>query len=217
MSLVGDLLSLPTPTSWEAFSDGPLSLSQQVFYWSVIITIFVFGWLVYAVYQYRRKEGDPDPPDAPKAGVFPVERADHTIEIAWTVGPLILVCWITWLSLGPLDDYWDVDQGDEMTVQVTASQWSWAFTYEDGNTTYGTLELPPDTRVKFELQSIDVLHAFYLPAFGLKEDIVPNTTTAMWFDTGTVEPGTYPIYCAEYCGDGHSQMLGEIVITAEAA
>ena len=104
MSLVGDLLSLPTPTSWEAFSDGPLSLSQQVFYWSVIITIFVFGWLVYAVYQYQRKEGDPDPPDAPKAGVFPVERTDHTIEIAWTVGPLILVCWITWLSLGPLDD-----------------------------------------------------------------------------------------------------------------
>ena len=217
MSLVGDLLSLPTPTSWEAFSDGPLSLSQQVFYWSVIITIMVFGWMVYAIYQYRRKEGDPDPPDAPKAGVFPVERTDHTIEIAWTVGPLILVCWITWLSLGPLDDYWDVDQGDEMTVQVTASQWSWAFTYEDGSTTYGTLELPPDTRVKFELQSIDVLHAFYLPAFGLKEDIVPNITTAMWFDTGTVEPGTYPIYCAEYCGEGHSQMLGEIVIAAEAA
>ncbi|MEC9336049.1 MAG: cytochrome c oxidase subunit II, partial [Candidatus Thermoplasmatota archaeon] len=184
MSLVGDLLSLPTPTSWEAFSDGPLSLSQQVFYWSVIITIFVFGWLAYAVYQYRRKEGDPDPPDAPKAGVFPVERTDHTIEIAWTVGPLILVCWITWLSLGPLDDYWDVDQGDEMTVEVTASQWSWAFKYEDGSTTYGTLELPPDTRVKFEMESLDVLHAFYLPAFGLKEDIVPNTTTAMWFDTG---------------------------------
>ena len=217
MSLIGDLLSLPIPTSWEAFSDGPLSLSQQVFYWSALITILVFGWLLYAVYKYRRREGDPDPPDAPKAGVFPVERTAHTIEIAWTVGPLLLVCWITWLSLGPLDDYWDVDQGDEMTVQVTASQWSWAFTYEDGSTTYGTLELPPDTRVRFELESLDVLHAFYLPAFGLKEDIVPNTTTGMWFDTGTVEPGTYPIYCAEYCGDGHSQMLGEIVIAAEAA
>jgi len=218
MSLVGDLLSLPIPTSWEAFSDGPLSLSQQVFYWSVIITIFVFGWLAYAVYQYRRKEGDPDPPDAPKAGVFPVERTDHTIEIAWTVGPLILVCWITWLSLGPLDDYWDVDQGDEMTVQVLARQWSWEFTYEDGSTTYGTLELPPDTRVKFELESEDVIHSFYLPAFGIKEDVVPNTTTATWFDTGTVAPGTYPIYCAEYCGDGHSdQMLGEVIITGTAA
>ncbi|MAE57181.1 MAG: cytochrome c oxidase subunit II [Candidatus Poseidoniia archaeon] len=218
MSLVGDLLSLPIPTSWEAFSDGPLSLSQQVFYWSVIITIFVFGWLAYAVYQYRRKEGDPDPPDAPKAGVFPAERADHTIELAWTIGPLLLVCWITWLSLGPLDDYWDVDQGDEMTVQVLARQWSWEFTYEDGSTTYGTLELPPDTRVKFELESEDVIHSFYLPAFGIKEDVVPNTTTATWFDTGTVAPGTYPIYCAEYCGDGHSdQMLGEVIITGTAA
>ena len=64
MSLIGDLLSLPIPTSWEAFSDGPLSLSQQVFYWSALITILVFGWLLYAVYAYRRKEGDPDPPDA---------------------------------------------------------------------------------------------------------------------------------------------------------
>ena len=49
MSLIGDLLSLPIPTSWEAFSEGPLSLSQQVFYWSVLITILVFGWLLYAV------------------------------------------------------------------------------------------------------------------------------------------------------------------------
>ena len=217
MSLVGDLLSLPIPTSWEAFSDGPLSLSQQVFYWSALITIMVFGWLLYAIYKYRRKEGDPNPPDMPTAGVFPRERVDHTIEIAWTIGPLLLVCWITWLSLGPLDDYWDVDRGDELTIEVRASQWSWAFTFPDGNTTYETVELPPDTRVKFELESGDVLHAFFLPAFGLKEDIVPNTTTAMWFDTGTVDPGTYPIYCAEYCGDGHSKMLGTIIITEPAA
>jgi len=217
MSLIGDLLSLPIPTSWEAFSDGPLSLSQQVFYWSVLITIMVFGWLLYAIYKYRRKEGDPNPPDMPTAGVFPRERVDHTIEIAWTIGPLLLVCWITWLSLAPLDNYWDVDRGDELTIEVNASQWSWAFTFPNGNTTYGTVELPSDTRVKFVMESGDVLHAFFLPTFGLKEDIVPNTTTAMWFDTGTVDPGTYPIYCAEYCGDGHSKMLGTIVITEPVA
>ena len=103
-------------------------------------------------------------------------------------------------------------------MQVSGSQWSWAFTYEDGSTTDdGTLELPTDTRVKFELEAVDVIHSFYLPAFGIKEDLVPNTTTAMWFDTGTVEPGTYPIYCAEYCGDDHSKMLGQIIITEPAA
>ena len=216
MSLIGDLLSLPIPTSWEVFSEGPLSLSQQVFYWSVLITILVFGWLLYALYQYRRKEGDPDPPDMPTAGVFPLERVNHIIEIAWTIGPLLLVVWITWLSLAPLDNYWDVERGDELTIEVDASQWSWAFTYPDGTTTYGVVELPPDTRVRFELESADVIHAFFLPSFGLKEDVVPNTTTAIWFDTGTVDPGTYPIYCAEYCGEGHSKMLGEIVITEPA-
>ncbi len=51
MSLIGDLLSLPIPSCWEAFSDGPLSLSQQVFYWSVLITILVFCWLLYAIYK----------------------------------------------------------------------------------------------------------------------------------------------------------------------
>ena len=69
------------------------------------------------------------------------------------------------------------------------------------------------TIIHFKITSQDVLHAFYLPDIGIKQDAVPNLETLAWLDSDTVNPGHYDLYCTEFCGDSHSKMLADIYLT----
>ncbi|OIR21425.1 MAG: hypothetical protein BET99_02635 [Marine Group III euryarchaeote CG-Epi2] len=245
MSLLEDLIFFDNPSIWNNFggtSSGFGGVVWQMFIWSVIVGLLVITWLFYNLVYFRRNDGDPDPKDALKAGVFPHERGNTVIELAWTIAPLLLVTWLTIISLAPLNYLWDVpDENDEdtLTIEVTAKQWGWTFEMPwnytiplnytkcgemdpEGNqmqnmrVTYDCLEIPTDTKVIFNLNSEDVLHAFYIVEIGIKQDVVPNLQTVAWLDTGTVNPGEYNIYCAEMCGKSHSQMLAKIYITETA-
>ena len=101
-----------------------------MFIWSVIVGLLVVAWLGYNLI-FRHKEGDPQPKDALKAGVFPHERGNVKIELAWTIAPLILVSWLTFLSLAPLNYMWDIPDTEDadVTVDVTAGSWYWGFEY----------------------------------------------------------------------------------------
>ena len=241
MSLIEDLIFFDNPSIWNDFggtSSGLGGIVWQMFIWSVIVGLLVIIWLAYNLAYYRHNDGDPDHKDALKAGVFPHERGNTIIELTWTIAPLILVTWLTIISLAPLNYLWDVPDDDENTliIEVTAKQWQWTFEMpsdytmpsnytkcggfdKDGNLmqnkhiTYDCLEIPPDTKVIFNLNSEDVLHAFYIVEIGIKQDVVPNLQTVAWLDTGTVNPGEYNIYCAEMCGRDHSMMLATIHIT----
>lgn len=244
MSLIEDLIFFDNPSIWNDFggtSGGFGGIVWQMFIWSVIVGLLVIIWLAYNVIYYRRKDGDPDPKDSLKAGVFPHERGNTVIELTWTIAPLILVTWLTVISLAPLNYLWDVPDDDEdaLTIEVTARQWVWTFEMpsnytmpseftkcggvdQEGNPmqnqpiTYDCLEIPHNTKVIFNLNSEDVLHAFYIVEIGIKQDVVPNLQTLAWLDTGTVSPGEYNIYCAEMCGRDHSQMLAQLYITETA-
>lgn len=102
---------------------------------------------------------------------------------------------------------------DAMVVKVTARMWYWSFTYENNKKCDTLLVLPVGKNVKFELQSVDVNHSFYLPAFRVKEDVIPGRTNYIWINTTT--EGVYDIMCAEYCGLNHSYMLGKLRIVPE--
>ena len=244
MSLLEDLIFFDNPSIWNNFggtSSGFGGIVWQMFIWSVIVGLLVIAWLFYNLVYFRRNDGDPDPKDALKAGVFPHERGNTTIELAWTIAPLILVTWLTIISLAPLNYLWDVPEEDEtdLTIEVLAVQWQWIFempsnytmpseftkcggVYQEGNPmqnmpiTYNCLEIPHNSIIRFNINSEDVLHAFYIVEIGIKQDVVPNLQTLAWLDTATVSPGEYNIYCAELCGRSHSQMLAKLYITETA-
>jgi cytochrome c oxidase subunit 2 len=123
--------------------------------------------------------------------------------VVWTAIPTVLVMlmfWYGWegyLSLRRIPD-------DAMHIKATARMWSWLFTYDNGKTA-DKLFVPVGQPVKVELAAEDVLHSFYVPAFRVKRDTVPGMTNWVWFTAE--QPGSYDLFCAEYCGVGHSAMV----------
>ena len=121
----------------------------------------------------------------------------------------------------------DVSDEDEtgVTVEVSAAQWYWGFNYGYGyekpeeftkcSSNINCIEVPANSIIRFNITAQDVLHAFYLPEMGIKQDAVPGLDTVAWVDTSIVEARDepYSIYCTEYCGNSHSMMLAEIYVT----
>jgi len=228
MSLINDLIFFDNPSLWDNFggtSGGFAGLTWQMMIWSVIVGLLVFVWLGYNIIMFKHKDGDPEPKDALKAGVFPHERGDVKIELAWTIAPLILVIWLTFISLAPLNYLWDVPDEDEtdLVVEVTSAQWYWSFSYDENyvkpsnfnacSSNINCLEIPHGSIIRFNINAQDVLHAFYIVEIGVKQDAVPGLETVAWVDTNDVSPGKYNIYCTEYCGKTHSGMLADLYIT----
>jgi cytochrome c oxidase subunit 2 len=134
------------------------------------------------------------------------------LEIIWTVFPTILVMamfyygWDGYLALR------NVPKG-AMEVTATARMWSWTFTYPNGKTS-SKLYVPAGKPVKVDLVALDVLHGFYLPAFRVKRDAVPGMKNHAWFVA--TKPGSYDLFCSQYCGTGHSAMITTVEALPEA-
>jgi cytochrome c oxidase subunit 2 len=166
---------------------------------SVFFLVLVTGAMIYFVIKYRRK----------KNPVSENITGNTTLEIVWTVVPTILVLVIFyygWAGFKLLREA----PSDAMLVKVTGKMWFWTFDYENGKKSDTLLYVPLGKPVRFELQSTDVLHSFYIPEYRIKEDVVPGRTNYMWIDP--VKLGRFDIYCAEYCGLNHSYMLGKVVV-----
>ncbi len=150
--------------------------------------------MVYLVWRYNRKR---EP--------VPISQKDHNVwlEVTWTIIPTILVgimFWYGWegyLSLRQIPD-------NAIPIQGSSRMWSWLFTYENGKTS-DKLYVPVGQPVKVLLTSEDVLHSFYVPAFRVKRDCVPGMENYVWFVAE--QPGSYDLFCAEYCGVAHSSMI----------
>jgi cytochrome c oxidase subunit 2 len=102
---------------------------------------------------------------------------------------------------------------DALEVYVTAKQWMWKFSTPSGERSAGVLVVPRGRPVRLILTSRDVVHSFFVPAFRIKQDAVPGRYTTVWIDPE--KPGTYPVYCAEYCGLDHSRMWASVVVLPE--
>jgi cytochrome c oxidase subunit 2 len=102
---------------------------------------------------------------------------------------------------------------DSEVVYVDAKQWMWKFTYPGGRSTNDVLTVPVGKPIKLVMTSRDVIHSFFVPPFRVKQDVVPGRYVTVWFEAK--KPGTYPIWCAEYCGPSHSTMRGEVVVLSQ--
>ncbi len=186
----------------------------------LLIWWLAFAWLVvceglllYAIVAFRRK-------DKVRAAWMPgVSRK----SLAWIYVPVGLVFICDMVIDIRSNAVWDEVKIDvpahDLLVRVTARQFAWDFTYagEDGvldtADDFGTvseLHVPKDGIVRFQLESKDVLHSFFVRELRLKQDAVPGRSIPGWFEA-TVE-GTYEIACAEICGASHTVMRGELIV-----
>ena len=140
------------------------------------------------------------------------ETHNTPLEITWTAIPLVLVIVIFWMGFRGYMDL-TTPPGDAMAVQVSAQKWSWLFSYPNGVSS-GELYVPADTPVVLTMSSSDVLHCLYVPAFRVKQDVVPGRYSKLWFKPTRI--GEFQIYCAEYCGKGHSEMLSKVKVLSQA-
>jgi cytochrome c oxidase subunit 2 len=133
-------------------------------------------------------------------------HGNTTLEIVWTVIPTFIVLIMFYLGWKGFE-FIRKAPDDAMNVSVTARMWSWLFEYPNGVQT-DTLYVPVNTPIKLALNSQDVIHSFYVPAFRIKEDAVPGLKNHLWFKAN--EAGDYDVLCAEYCGLRHSYMLTKV-------
>jgi len=147
--------------------------------------------------------------------VFREQRSYATLpfELTWTIIPLIVFLgFFVWGA----DVYQDMQRmpPDGLEIHVVGKQWMWKVQHPTGNREINELHVPVGRNVKLTLASQDVIHSFFLPAFRIKQDVVPGRYTTEWFKA--TRTGTYHLFCAEYCGKDHSRMIGHVYVMEPA-
>jgi cytochrome c oxidase subunit II len=177
---------------------------DRLHYFVITMTMLGFAGVaavaLWFVIRYRRRaEGESTPTIEP--------RPLH--EVLFVGGPLAL--FLLWFAIGyPLFVRLQTPPRDAIDVYVMGKKWMWKFAYAGGPNGVDNLYVPAGRPVRLLITSRDVIHSFYLPAFRLKQDAIPGRYTQTWFQAD--RPGRYEIFCAEFCGLGHSAMLGELVV-----
>lgn len=193
-------LPLPVQASIEALT------IDRLIGWHLTLIAFLFSLIMvfmgYAFVVFRRREGD-DTDGAHFEG-------NATLEIAWTVIPLILVVIFSYIGIVDLNEV--TKKNEEITVKVTGFQWDWTFEY-DGGVLSQELILPVDKRARMEMNSNDVLHSFWVPEFRVKQDLVPGFTQNLYFTPNRV--GEYDLVCAELCGLSHYKMMRVVKVVEQ--
>jgi cytochrome c oxidase subunit 2 len=177
-------------------------IAAIVFAVTGLVTLGVFVAMLLLVLRNRRGPGRP-------RGEEP--RRVLLLELGWTsLTGLVFMGFFVLGVLGhdallraPADP-------DAVDILVLGKRWMWEFQQPNGRRELETLHVPAGRVVRLHLDSEDVIHSFYVPAFRLKHDVVPGMVQSLWFEATT--PGTYRLHCAEYCGTDHARMTGTIVV-----
>lgn len=166
-----------------------INVTSLIFLVGITFAIIFFAW------KYRRRSED---------DVTPVITHNNKLEITWSVIPLILVIIVFgWGFTGYMNTATPPD--DSYEIRVVAKKWLWEFHYQTGHVSVGELHVPAHRPVKLVMSSTDVIHSLYIPDFRVKQDILPNRYTSLWFEA--TEPGESVVFCTEYCGNAHSNMM----------
>lgn len=170
---------------------------------SIVASVGVFAALGILGVVFRR---DPDKP-----------RESHPLhapllEIIWTVIPFFVFIGVFVWGAKLFAEYVRPPDGT-LDIDVIAKQWMWKVQHKEGVREVNDLHIPVNQPIKLTLTSQDVLHDYYLPAMRVKQDVIPGRFTYLWFEA--TQTGTYPIFCAEYCGTEHSLMKGHVTVLTQ--
>ena len=198
-------------------------LYDIVFAFAIAIFILVEGLIIWSVIRYRRRPTDTD---------LPVQtHGNNLVEVIWTLIPTVIVLFmfvISWQTLTHVDY---VSASPDIRIHAVAGQFQWQFEYLDANskkvatqlapeysptTHLGGMAVPVGRSVQVTLDSPDVIHAFYVPRFLFKRDVVPGQTNRFEFTVDTTEAGQiFRGQCAELCGTGHRTMLFNVIALSQ--
>ncbi|MEQ9411824.1 MAG: cytochrome c oxidase subunit II [Fuerstiella sp.] len=197
LCMLAESLWLPSRSSTVADDvDGVFSLILWI---CLAFFVGIVGALVWFVIRYRRQNA------------APAARTVHhstKLEVAWSVIPFLLLLVIfgagftTFMSMA-------AEPEDAYEIRVIGKKWVWSFQYLNGYID-DTLHVPVDRPVRLVMSSDDVIHSLFIPAFRVKRDVIPGRYTSMWFEA--TKPGTFDLFCAEYCGTKHSDMYSDVVV-----
>lgn len=167
---------------------------------TMISSLLVGLAAVYFFFKYRETK---------KEASTPVVEPSERFEALVIVVPLLF--FLAWVYVGFKDYVWyTTPPKNAMDIYVSGKKWMWHFSYPDGPNSNAVLTVPANRPVRLLLTSRDVIHSFFVPEFRIKMDAVPGRYTETWFEA--TKPGRYRIYCTEYCGTWHSQMIGDVVV-----
>lgn len=171
---------------------------------SAIVTLAVF--VVMIVFCIRYRHGS-------KANRLGEAHRDLGIELTWTLVPMALFIGLFGWSIKLWVDM-RTPPANVSTIYVVAKQWMWKVQHPGGQREIDTLHVPLGKPVRLVMTSQDVIHSFYVPAFRIKQDVLPDRYTQLWFTATRL--GTYDLFCAEFCGADHSRMGGKVVVMSPA-
>lgn len=169
----------------------------------VMALLIALAIVVFAI-RYRRRSATEIPP---------VLIENRWVEATWIVVPFVIFMgifvWSAWL-------YFDVQRmpPDTMDIHVVAKQWMWKFQHPTGQTEINDLHIPVNQPIRLIMISQDVIHSFFVPAFRITTDVLPNRYREQWFEA--IKTGVYHHFCSEYCGTEHSRMIGKVYVMEQA-
>jgi len=196
-------MSLPFPLFPPSASTVATEMDALYFFIVAVCTFFaVLVTLLVVYFTLRYKRTHPDEVGADIHGSL-------VLELTWTFIPFVLA--MVMFGWGA-KVFFDLARPprDAMEIFVVGKQWMWKVQHPDGTREINQLHVPIGRPVRITLGSEDVLHDFSLPAFRVKMDAVPGRLTTLWFEA--TKPGTYHMFCAEFCGTKHSGMIGEVIV-----
>jgi cytochrome c oxidase subunit II len=176
---------------------------DAIYFFMVAVTAFfsllIAGLIIFFAVKYRRRTDDEV--GAPIYGSL-------ALELLWTIIPFIISMGMFAWGAKVFFDLYRVPAG-AMEIFVVGKQWMWKVQHPTGVREINEMHVPIDRNIRLTMGSEDVVHDYSIPAFRVKMDVVPGKLTTMWFKA-TV-PGTYHLFCAEYCGTMHSGMIGRVI------
>jgi cytochrome c oxidase subunit II len=181
---------------------------DALYFFLVLITVFftvlVAALVTFFAIKYRRRSETEVPPETVESPL---------LEITWIVIPLAISL-VIFLWGAKVFFTIATPPKETMNIYVTGKQWMWKLQHVNGTREMNELHIPVGRPVKLIMSSEDVIHSFYIPAFRIKGDVMPGNYTKIWFQAS--KPGTYQLFCAEFCGTRHSNMIGKIVVMEQA-
>ncbi len=199
---------LPVAASLQAGSINDVGSIDWLWNWELVVMSFLFALIIvpmfYSLVVFRRRKGDTS--DAEHI------EGNTTLEIAWTVLPLILVFVFAYMGAYSLGEIRRVDP-NAITIKVKAQQFTWTFEYPEYGFFSKELHLPVDQQVVLKMISSDVIHSFWVPEFRVKQDVVPGRVTE-YIITPTLI-GSYKVRCAELCGASHAFMENAVIVDSQ--